>query len=65
LLPVQAPEAVQEVAFEELQVRVDEPPLTTDAGLAEMLTVGAGGLALTVITADWLALPPAPVQVKV
>ena len=43
-------------------VRVDEPPLTTVAGLAVSVTEGA--LELTVTLAVPLALPPAPVQVS-
>ena len=62
LSPNQAPEAVQESAFVEDQVSVDDPPLATDAGLAASDTVGAGGNTVTV--ADALALPPEPVQVR-
>ena len=61
-VPNQAPEAVQELAFVEDQVSVDDPPLATDAGLAASDTVGAGGNTVTV--ADALALPPEPVQVR-
>jgi hypothetical protein len=43
LVPDQAPEAVQDVAFVEDQVSVEDPPLATDAGLAASDTVGAGG----------------------
>jgi hypothetical protein len=62
LLPVQAPEAVQEVALVDDQVSVDDPPLATDVGFAENDTVGAGGVTVTV--ADALAAPPDPVQVR-
>ncbi len=41
--PDQAPEAVQDVAFVEDQVSVEEPPLTTDDGFAEIDTVSGGG----------------------
>ena len=41
--PDQPPEAVQEVALAEDQVRVDDPPLATDAGLEVSETVVAGG----------------------
>ena len=63
LVPVQAPEAVHEVALVEDQVKVDPLPLVTLVGLALMDTPG-GGVAATVTVADWLAVPPAPVQVK-
>jgi hypothetical protein len=46
------------------QVRVDALPLETVLGLALKLTVVVG-LALTVTVADWAAVPPAPVQVRV
>lgn len=41
-LPVEKPPPVQEVAFEELQVSVEEPPDAIVVGLAERLAVGAG-----------------------
>lgn len=56
----QAPEEVQEVAFVEDHVSVDAPPLVTDAGFAEIDTVGAGGVTVTVADALWV--PPNPVQ---
>lgn len=59
-LPLQPPEAAQEVAFIEDQVNVAVAPLLTVLGLAERLTAGAG--ALTVTVADCAALPPAPLQ---
>jgi hypothetical protein len=62
LLPDHPPEAVQAVAFVEVQERVEAAPLFTVLGLAEKLTVGAGVLAETVV--DWVALPPGPVQVS-
>jgi hypothetical protein len=62
MLPDQAPEAAQEAALVETQVRVDPLPLATVLGLATKLTVGAGAVTETV--ADWVALPPAPVQVS-
>jgi hypothetical protein len=40
--PLQAPDAVHEVALVEDQVRVDELPDVMDVGLAEMETVVAG-----------------------
>jgi hypothetical protein len=42
-LPVQAPEAVQEAAFVEDQVRVEDAPLATDVGFAASNTVGSDG----------------------
>jgi hypothetical protein len=62
LLPDHPPEAVQAVAFVEVQERVEAAPLFTVLGLAEKLTVGAGVLTETVV--DWVALPPGPVQVS-
>jgi hypothetical protein len=43
LLPVQSPEALQEVAPVEDQVRVTEDPAVTEAALAVSVTVGAAG----------------------
>jgi hypothetical protein len=63
LLPVQPPEAVQEVALLEDQVSVDMPPLAMLLGLALSAIVGA--FALTETVADWVALPPDPAQLKV
>ena len=64
LAPDQAPEAAQEVALLEAQVRVDTLPLATVLGLALKLTVAEGD-ALTVTVAVCAALPPVPVQVSV
>ena len=64
LVPLHAPEAVHEVAFVEDQVKVDPLPLVTLVGLALMDRPG-GEVAATVTVVDWLAVPPAPVQVKV
>jgi hypothetical protein len=63
LVPDQAPEAVQAVAFVADQPSVEALPLATVLGLAVKLTDGAG--VLTVTVADCVALPPVPVQVKV
>ena len=63
LVPDQAPDAVQDVAFAADQVRVDALPLITELGFALKLTVGAGAFTDTV--ADCAALPPVPVQVRV
>jgi hypothetical protein len=61
-LPDHPPEAVQLVAFVDDQLSVAEPPLLTVVGLALRLTVGG---AETLTVADWLALPPGPLQVSV
>jgi hypothetical protein len=50
LLPLQAPEAVQEVALLEDHVSVELPPLDTLVGLALRETVG--GVAATVTVTD-------------
>ena len=63
LAPDQAPEAVQEVALVDDQVKVEPLPLATVLGFADSVTVGAGGVTETVT--DWVAVPPAPVQVNV
>jgi hypothetical protein len=62
-LPLQAPEAVQAVAFVDDHDRVELAPLDTVLGLALKVTVGAAAVTVTVV--DWAALPPAPVQVTV
>ena len=62
-VPDHAPEAVHEVALVADQVTVELVPLATALGLALKLTVGAGAATDTV--ADWVALPPLPVQVSV
>jgi hypothetical protein len=62
-LPLQPPEAVQEVAFVEVQLKVAPLPLVTVLGFAEIFTVGADWVTETL--ADCEALPPAPVQVIV
>jgi hypothetical protein len=46
LAPLQAPEALQEVALAELQDSVDEEPEVIEEGLAERETVGGGGVPL-------------------
>jgi len=67
LVPDQAPDAVQEVAFVEDHVSAEDAPLATDVGLAASDTVGlggGGGMPDTVTVAEALALPPEPVQVS-
>jgi hypothetical protein len=63
LVPDQAPEAVQAVAWVADQVNVALPPLVTALGPTLRLTVGVGDLMVTV--ADWAAVPPGPEQVSV
>lgn len=63
LVPDQAPEATQEVAFVADHVSVALPPLFT--ALGPTLSVTAGAAALTETVADCAALPPPPVQVSV
>ena len=62
LAPLQAPEAVHEVALVELHVSVELPPPATEVGFAANVTVGAG-TTVTVAVARAL-VPPVPVQVK-
>jgi hypothetical protein len=64
LLPDQPPEAAQVVALVVDQVNAALPPLTRVLGLALKVTVGAGAGEVTATLADWIALPPAPVQVS-
>jgi hypothetical protein len=61
-LPDQAPEAEQRVAFKLDQVSVELPPGTTVLGLAVSLISGA--VLVTVTVADWVLVPPGPVQLK-
>jgi hypothetical protein len=63
LLPDQAPEAVQAVAFVADQFRVALPPLVMALGPTLKVTAGVGDL--MEIVADCTAVPPAPVQVRV
>jgi hypothetical protein len=62
LLPLQPPDAVQEVALVEDQVNVDVAPLSTVLGF--VLRVTAGAALVTETVADCAALPPLPVQVS-
>jgi hypothetical protein len=64
LAPLHPPDAVQAVALEAVQVKVDACPLATVLGLALRDTVAvAAGATVTVV--DWVAWPPAPEQVNV
>ena len=58
--PFQPPEAVHAVAWVDDQVNIDAAPLFTVLGFADKVTAGAGWVTETV--ADWVALPPLPVQ---
>jgi len=60
LVPDQAPEAVQEVAFLLDHVSFEESPTLSELGLAWRVTSGAE--ALTVTVAVWVAKPPGPLQ---
>jgi hypothetical protein len=61
--PCQPPEAVQEVAFCDCQIRLEVPPLATVDGDAVRVIVGAGEITTT--SADCEADPPRPEQVSV
>ena len=62
LAPDQAPDATQDVALVADQVNVELLPLATVLGAADKITAGAGVVTETV--ADWVALPPLPVQLR-
>jgi hypothetical protein len=62
--PLHPPEAVQAVAFDDVQPRVDVPPLATVAGAAVRDTLG-NGAGVTVIVTDCEAVPLALAQVIV
>ena len=61
--PCQPPEALQEVAFCDCQVRLETPPSATVDGDAAKVIVGAGETTTT--SADREAEPPRPEQVSV
>jgi hypothetical protein len=63
LAPDQAPDAVQEVALVDDQIRDAALPRVIELGLALKLTLGAAAFTDTV--ADCAALPPAPVHDRV
>lgn len=63
LLPVQPPEAVQEVALVDDHVSCVLPPLATLVGFAASVTVGDGSVTAT--TTESVAAGPSPLQVKV
>jgi len=62
LAPDHAPEAMQDVALVADQVSMELLPLATVLGPADKVTAGAGVVTDTV--ADWVALPPLPVQLR-
>jgi hypothetical protein len=62
LAPVQPPEAMQLVAFVELQVSIAVPPFAMLVGLALNVTVGVEPADTVTL---WLALPPVPLHVSV
>jgi hypothetical protein len=64
-VPLQLPDAVQDVAFDVDHDKVLLPPLVTDVGDAENETVGAGVAAVTVTDALRWVVPPAPLQLSV
>jgi hypothetical protein len=63
LLPDQAPDAVQELAFEADHCRVALEPRAMALGLALRLTTGSGDVTDTVVAC--VAVPAGPVQVSV
>jgi hypothetical protein len=63
--PLQAPDAVHDVALVELQLSLDVLPLVRPVGEAVKVTVGAAGPAATATVAVAAACPPAPEQVSV
>ena len=65
LLPLQEPDAAQEVALVLLQVRVEDCPLWIEVGLAVRVRVGTGVAVVTVTLADLFTDPPLPVQDRV
>ena len=62
LVPDQAPVAAHDAALADDHVKVEPLPPATVLGLAVKVTVGAGEVTDTV--AACVALPPAPVQVR-
>ena len=64
-VPLQPPDAVQDVAFVDDQVNVLLPPLATEVGDADNETVGAGVGFVTVMEVLAWRVPPAPVQLSV
>ena len=63
-VPLQPPEAVQDVALVELQVSVEAPPLATLVGFAVSVAVGTGLAAIVTVAAAAALVPPEPIQVS-
>ena len=63
-VPLQPPEAVQDVALVELQVSVEAPPLATLVGFAVNAAVGTGLAAIVTVAAAAAPVPPEPIQVS-
>jgi hypothetical protein len=61
-VPLQPPEAVQEVALVELHERTALPPLATFVGEAVSTAVGKGAIVTAAVAV--LLLPPGPVQTR-
>jgi hypothetical protein len=64
-VPLQPPDAVHDVAFVEVQVKVLLPPLATVVGDADSVTVGRGVELVTATEVLARAVPPEPLQVIV
>jgi hypothetical protein len=60
LVPLHAPEAVQEMALLEFQAKFDAPPLATGEGEAVSVTVGT----ILTVTLARVLVPPGPAQVR-
>jgi hypothetical protein len=60
--PLQPPDALHEVAFEELQVSVEALPSATEIGFAARVTVAVPRT--VTVTVATLLVPPAPLQVS-
>ena len=62
LMPPQFPEAVHEAALVEVHLSVEAPPIATEVGFADSVTVGAGATVTTAVAT--LLTPPAPVHIN-
>jgi hypothetical protein len=62
--PLQPPEAVQEVALTELQVKVEDPPLAIVGGLAISVAVGMGLVVTVTVAVAGVLVPPGPAHVS-
>ena len=61
-VPLQPPEAVQDVALVELHVSVEDPPLAMVVGFAVSVAVGLRAMVTVAVAA--VLVPPAPVHVN-